>query len=347
MSFTPAEASHPVGTISSVTASMLPLATSIDSVAGRLAGLLLGSEVRLADSAGSELEFEPDVRLRPLGPPVAVPEVWAVDGGQALVADARCLQVVVTRSASVCFRNGQCDVEEVGDLQAHLLGAGSSHFGLGAVGLELEEGTPVDINLLRDWAEWVAARDCVGRAARGSLVLLDGDLVPDWRSPAGLAAAMFTAAAPRNVTVVGVTKHSSLSRGGAPLVGQLELEAARELGRGRWWAPVARTKAGSRWPDIQVVVAGLDPDSRYAFRVDLPAGIDAETALQKLAAVCNDAAFPGYPYPLSVADRLAACPGWVRAEAWLALDEALDRAGVASEARQRAFDDRHRLMERA
>ena len=30
--------------------------------------------------------------------------------------------------------------------------------------------------------------------------------------------------------VAGVTKHSSLARGGAPLVGQLELEAAVQLG---------------------------------------------------------------------------------------------------------------------
>ncbi len=351
--------SHLDGTMAGVTApyaqTLLPpggapeaaAATSIDAVAERLAGLLLGGQVSLDDAAGSELEFEPVVTLRPLGPPEPSPEVWAVDGGQALVADARCLQVVVTRSATVCFRHGRCEVEEVGDLQAHLLGAGSSRFGLEEVGLELEDGIPVDINLLRDWAEWVAARACVERAVPGSLVLLDGDLVPDWRSPAGLAAALFAAAAERDVTVVGLTKHSSLSRGGAPLVGQLELEAARELGRTRWWAPVARTKAGSRWPDLQVVVAGLDPDSRYAFRIDLPAATEPEVALARLASVCNDAAFPGYPYPLSVADRLAACPGWVRAEAWLALDEALERAGVESEARQRAFDDRHRLMERA
>lgn len=360
MSFLVGELSQPGATMANVNLQLPPTGspelpsapvaggtTSIDAVAGRLAGLLMGDQVHLDDAAGSELEFEPVVTLRPLGQPEPTPEVWAVDGGQALVADARCLQVVVTRSAAVCFRHGRCEVEEVGDLRAHLLGAGSSHFGLGEVGLKVEEGTPVDINLLRDWAEWVAARACVDRAVPGSLILLDGDLVPDWRSPAGLAAALFEAAEARGVTVVGLTKHSSLSRGGAPLVGQLELEAARELGRRRWWAPVARTKAGSRWPDIRVVVAGLDPDSRYAFRIDLPAGADPEPALAKLASVSNDAAFPGYPYPLSVADRLAACPGWVRAEAWLALDEALERAGVDAGARQRAFDDRHRLMERA
>jgi len=66
-----------------------------------------------------------------------------------------------------------------------------------------------------------------------------------------------------------------------------------------------------------------------------------------MAAVSDDAAFPGYPYPLTVADRLAACPGWLREEAWMEIEEALDRAGVPLEVRERAFADRHRLMERA
>jgi hypothetical protein len=320
---------------------------SIEAVASRLAGLLLGGQPEMADPSGSELVFEPGVVPEVLGEPIAVPEVWAIDGGQSLVADARCLQVYVTRAATVCFRDGWCAIEEVGDLHAHLLGAGGAATGLASAGLQLEERTPIDVNLLRDWEEWSAARLGLERAAPGSLLLIDGDLIPDWRVPPTTATELFEVADQRDVTVMGVTKHSSLSRGGAPLVGQLELEAAAGLGRGRWWAPVARTRSGSHWPDLQVLVAGLDPDARYSFRIDVPSGRDAETALRKLASVSNDAAFPGYPYPLSVADRLAACPGWVRAEAWLSLDEALDKAGVADEARQRAFDDRHRLMERA
>src|SRR5207244_2261870 len=50
---------------------------------------------------------------------------------------------------------------------------------------------------------------------------------------------------------------------------------------------------------------------------------DAEAALAAMAAVSDDAAFPGYPYPLTVADRLAACPGWLREEAWMEIEEAL------------------------
>jgi hypothetical protein len=94
------------------------------------------------------------------------------------------------------------------------------------------------------------------------------------------------------------------------------------------------------------VAARLDADAPYAFRVDLSPGADPEPALAALACLCDDAGFPGYPYPLTVADRLAACPGWLRQDTWFELDDLLDRAGVPAEVRERAFADRHDLMER-
>ena len=48
-----------------------------------------------------------------------------------------------------------------------------------------------------------------------------------------------------------------------------------------------------------------------------------------------------------MADRLAACPGWLRNEAFSDLDDALAGLGVSEDIRRRAFTDRHRLMERA
>ena len=51
-------------------------------------------------------------------------DVWAVDGGQALVADARCLQLLVTRAARVRFVGGACVLEEEGPLRAAVLGLG-------------------------------------------------------------------------------------------------------------------------------------------------------------------------------------------------------------------------------
>jgi hypothetical protein len=328
---------------------------TLERTAERLAALLgaPGTGLRDPSEHSANLIFEADAVPRPLERLVAPGDVWAVDGGQALVADARCLQVLVTRAARVRFRAGRCTSEEEGELRAHLLG-GADERVAAVESLELDgiaEDTSVDVNLLRDRWEWDAVRRCVEEAEPGAMVLVDGDLQPDWRIPSSFLGGLLRRADERGVVLAGITKHSSLARGGAPLLGLLELEAAKDLGpRAVWWAPVARTRASARTDTgagLQVVAARLDPDARFAFRIDLPAGADAAANLGRLAALCDDAAFPGYPYPLTVADRLAACPGWLRSEAWLQLDELLARAGVSAEVRDRAFTDRHRLMERS
>src|SRR5437588_10499075 len=323
---------------------------TLDSAALRVAALLMrgANGAELNDPGAGQLELEPEVVLRPLVQAPAPADVWAVDGGQALVADARCLQVVVTRAARVRFRAGGCVLEGDGERRAHVRGGGESRAALATLELEVPPGTAVDINLLRDRWEWDLVGRCVEEAEPGAVVLVDGDLQPDWRIPSDEMARLLDRAAGREVLLAGVTKHSSLARGGAPLLGQLEIEAGVHpaLGpRALWWARLGRTR-----PDVgyglQVVAARLDRDARFAFRVDLPAEADPEQALAAVAAVSDDAAFPGYPYPLTVADRLAACPRWLREEAWLEVDDALDRAGVPPEVRARAFADRHRLMER-
>jgi hypothetical protein len=237
--------------------------------------------------------------------------------------------------------------EEEGAPQLWLLGLGEERAALSRSGAPVAADAPVDINLLRDWREWSLVASSVSACAPGGMVLVDGDLQPDWRIPSSWLAALLSEAGRRRVTLVGVTKHSSLSRGGAPLLGQLERSAAAELGaRACWWVPVARTRPDAG-PGILVVVARLDPDARFAFRVDLPASApDPEHVLSALCALADDAAFPGYPYPLSVVDRLAACSGWLREEMWDQIQALLDQAGVPVEVQERAFADRHRLMER-
>lgn len=322
---------------------------SLLAAAERLAVLLSAGAgaPALADPEGSDLEFERRVEPRRLEPFPAPAEVWAVDGGQALVADARCVQVVVTRAARARFVGGECAEEDEGELKAWLLGGGEGRVVAASLGSGVAPDAAVDINLLRECGEWEAAARSIEEAAAGALVLLDGDLRPDARIPCAQAAALLERAAEREVVVAAVTKHSSLSLGGAPLLGQLERVAATTLGeRERWWAPIARTRPSSGL-DVRVVAARFDPDARFAFRVDLPGPLDPEAVLGAVVPLCDDAAFPGYPYPLAVADRLAACPSWLRQEARLDLDDHLDLAGVPLDVRERAFTDRHKLMERA
>jgi len=315
---------------------------TLSAVADRLAALLTAGGGGLRDPEGSGLVFEPEVRLRPLVCAAPPEEVWAVDGGQALVADARCLQLLVTRASRVRFVAGQCVLEDEGEIRPALVGGGEERAVAASLGLGIAPDATVDVNLLREHGEWEAVARCVDEAEPGAVVLVDGDLQPDWRIPASFLSGLLHRAAERGVVLAGVTKRTALARGGAPLLGQLELEAEAAFGpRGLWWAVVAHSAT------VQVVAARLDPDARFAFRVDLPLGVDAEPALAGLAALCDDAAFPGYPYPLTVADRLAACPSWLRAETWMEVDDHLDRADVPLEVRQRAFADRHDLMERS
>ena len=340
--------SHPLATLEAVESA------TIEAAASRLATLLTTGGEGAAGPGEPGLEFEQVIRPRPLPRGEAPADAWAVDGGQAVVADARCLQVVVTRTSRVRFRAGACELQDPGSLRAYLLGGVEGRAVLAQLGLPLAPTTTVDANLIRDRWEWEAVERCVREADEGALVLVDGDLWPDWRIPSSYVGSLLERGRQRGVLVIGVTKHSSLSRGGAPLLGQLEAEAEETLGAGtRWWAPLASSRPESVAEQdasplgVQVVAARLDPAARFSFRIDIPAGTAPEPALGALAAVADDAAFPGYPYPLAVADGLAACPQWVRQEAWLTLDEHLHEAGVSSEVRERAFADRHRLMERA
>jgi len=320
--------------------------TTLDAAAARLAELLTVGGGGLADGDRGDLEFDPEIELRALARRMPPSDVWAVDGGQALVADARCLQLIVTRASRVRYRAGACALEDEGELRAHLLGGIEGRVALESLELGLPAETATDVNLLRDRWEWDAVARSIDDCEREGMVLVDGDLQPDWRIPSSFMADLLARADERGVLVAAVTKHSSLSRGGAPLLGQLEREAADVLGaRATWWARVAHTRHDLG--GFQVLVARLDPDARYAFRVDLPTATDAEAALGAISALSDDAAFPGYPYPLTVADRLAACPPWLRADVRMQLDELFDLAGVPLDVRERAFADRHDLMERA
>jgi hypothetical protein len=268
---------------------------SVEAAATRLAALLTYAGGALADPERHDLVFVPSIELRPLVRTAPPTDVWAVDGGQAVVADARCLQLAVTRAARVHWRDGASVLEDDGPLQAHLLGCGEERAALTGLGLPVRPDAAIDLNLLRDWAEWQAVADCVARAEPGGLVLVDGDLQPDWRIPASWLAELLEVADDRGVKLVGVTKHSSLARGGAPLLGQVEREGTSLFGpRGMWWAELATTRPDSG-PDIRVVAARLDSDARFSFRVDLPGGEDPAPVLGALSALADDAAFPGYP----------------------------------------------------
>ena len=354
----------------SQTLGVAPAAPPADSVSGLesacelVAGILRfdRDDAAYEPSAGpgSELEFAPSPGLSLLGVGAPAPEVWAVDGGQALVADARTVTVVAVRSARACWRSGDV-VTEAGPVELVVLGTRHARDWLGDRGLIVGPDTAVDVSLLRDWAEWSLLSRCVEEAAPGAIVLLDGDLAPDWRVPAEVRMGLLDTASERGVSVVGVTKHSSLALGLAPMVGVFEHRARATHGDAAcWWSEVATVRRAQRSPGllaadqsavapalVRVCIARLDRLAPFAFRIDVGGAGEPEEVLVSLRSACNDAAFPGYPFPLSIADSAAACSGWVRAELWAEMCDELRRRGVDQATIERTFADRHHLMERS
>ena len=341
--------SHPSGIIRGMTLSPAPLADVADRLAAVLRGDADHALVSEADGTG-DLVVDGDLVPRPL----AVAPSRPGQCGQSTAVRRSCATRGASRSTwcvrvAADTRTACRTLEEEGELRAHLIGVGQRAAELGRLdgGLGLGLDCALDVNLLRERAEWDALERTLLEAAPGDLVLVDGDLRPDPRIPPTWFATLLETATDRGVLVVGVTKHTSLARGNAPLLGQLERAADATLGRRtRWWATVGHS-SGRRGALFNVVAAKLDPDAPFSFRVDIAAGAELEPALSALATVCDDAGFPGYPYPLTVADRLAACPPWVREEAWFTIEDQLARSGVPVDVRERAFTDRHRLMERA
>ena len=76
-----------------------------------------------------------------------------------------------------------------------VLGAIGCAFGQAALirsGSPADPDASVDVNLLRDWGEWAAISECVEACEPGGMVLVDGDLQPDWRIPSSWLAALMT-----------------------------------------------------------------------------------------------------------------------------------------------------------
>ncbi len=144
---------------------------TVAETAERLVELLTGRTAELSDPNGSDLDFFASIEPKPLERLTAPPDCWAVDGGQALVADARCLQVAVTRAARTRWQDGQCALEEQGEFTAHILrgsgGGPEAKYSLAAMGAPVEERAPVDLNVLRDWAEWRLVSRSVDEAEPG------------------------------------------------------------------------------------------------------------------------------------------------------------------------------------
>jgi hypothetical protein len=353
-----------------------PVDDAIDELVGadRVRGGQLGdaaaSVVRLLEDpsdqirvAGGQLELDADLVVagRPDGfeidpvTPAEAGTVWAIDGGSCQVADGRSFGVVAYRVARVRFSGGRTDLVESPPLEVVTVSGDRlealARDALAQLGEDPERlpELPRPVDALREWAEWREVQRTVGVADRGDLVLVDGSLHGGPLVPPAVVRRVHAEAVDRGVSLAGVVKASTLFWGRhAPLVTLLKRRGDRELGRARWAARISTDPVFGRLYVGEIFVAHLAPTAHYAFRVDVARGpAEAGDVLARLAALSDDPAFVGYPYPLARAHQAARVTGYAVADVRRAFRDALARAGMSEDDIEVLFDDFHLVLNRS
>ena len=296
-----------------------------------------------------------DFALEPLAA-VDPGTIWAIDGGSTVVADGRSFQVAAYRVARVRFAGGRTELIESRPLAVRAVSSRemarlANEILTRLCGAEPERlpEMPRPVDALREWAEWSEVLRTVEQAAAGDIVLVDGSLHGGPLVPPAVVRRVHEAATSRGVALAGVVKASTLFWGrSAPLVSLLKRRGDREIGPARWAARISTDPRFGRLYPGEIFVAHLAPTAPHAFRVDVargPAG-PSET-LGRLAAVADDAAFVGYPYPLARVHQAARVTGYAVVDVRRAFREALTRHGMSEDDIETLFQDFHEILNRS
>jgi hypothetical protein len=180
------------------------------------------------------------------------------------------------------------------------------------------------------------------------MVLVDGSLHGGPLVPPEVVRRVHSEAVDRDVALAGVVKASTLFWGrNAPLVSLIKRRADRELGPVRWAARISTDPTFGRLYVGDIFVAHMAPTAPRAFRVDVAGGTPPEEVLGRLAAVADDAAFVGYPYPLARAHRAARVSGYAVSDLRRGFRDLLSRQGMAEDDIEMLFQDFHEVLNRS
>ncbi len=139
---------------------------------------------------------------------------------------------------------------------------------------------------------------------KGDAVVLDGTLEATYPGERELIADAARAASEHGVTLAGLAKRCSLlTTSGRPLLRMITALA----GRGTWQCEFA--KGTSAEHDARLFAVRLHPKAKHTFRLDISNKTFNKNTLNSLLAALalhsREATFPGYPYGLIEADKIA------------------------------------------
>jgi len=182
---------------------------------------------------------------------------------------------------------------------------------------------PIDrvSNSARTFAEWSFARHLIDEELEeGDILVRDGSLQTVVRNESKYANRAYSAAMKKGVIFTGLSKTSSLfTTTGYPLLSSInELAEGTPLKDGSWYYhPIVKITH----PDhrAEMFAVKLHDISEYVFRFEIlrdqfqdMSSKEIESVIGALAVNARDIGFPGYPYGLVEADRLARITGHER-----------------------------------
>lgn len=239
----------------------------------------------------------------------APPRVAAVDGGSTVALDARTVGLYVVRAGyalreatDVYWDRLTTRTPRTVTRRAHRA-AWDAIRDAHAWGVDVEPPPFDPVRMVpqlaeaeRVLAEFDAARRALHELKRGDLLVLDGSLdEEDRRAP--LRDCLLDRARDAGVAVAALSKDSSLTlRGVLPFPVELEERAFRLRISTPWWADV--TEALDRRDQPYRILAVRFDSRAPPYRLDV-AGAPPDQVVAGLLSLCNDAAYPGYPYALA------------------------------------------------
>jgi len=143
---------------------------------------------------------------------------------------------------------------------------------------------------IRTLLEWDKVKYLIQTLNRDDIIIFDGSLISGEISTSHeFVRQLSEMAQSKGITLVGLSKDTSLSIETAPIPLVLQKAAAKQRPNQNWF---------TTYQDTHFVRFSKQRD--LIFRVDavLPPDLTLETVLSRIGAYCYDPATPGYPYPM-------------------------------------------------
>ncbi len=252
-------------------------------------------------------------------------KIGAVDGSSTIVLRGPSFIVGTYKSASMVFRGHELAATSITQpipilISKHNLNDLYSSIFSDFVG-ERPEKKVRDLELalqrIRVIEEMKMVSKLVDDMDKGSIILVDGSLRSTITRLDAFMEATFKGALEKDLSIVGISKSSSLSLGNTAIVPLVQYEAKRSMGNRMWCFDVGKRFHGALHGHQShlfgsVNIVKFNPYSNFVFRADvLTNEKDKTNILRKIAAYCRDPSYLGYPYPLAlVHNKVTITRGW-------------------------------------